>query len=95
MATPKQTDPQFKLRLTPDLKHKIDKAAEASNRSMNAEIIARLEASFDTGFRQDMVASQEFEIGRLKAIVSETLGMAQNLQEVLKSLEGATQNLKE
>ncbi|MBX3583676.1 MAG: Arc family DNA-binding protein [Rhizobiaceae bacterium] len=46
MATPKQTDPQFKLRLTGDLRDKIETAAKASNRSMNAEMIARLEESF-------------------------------------------------
>ncbi|NTF43088.1 Arc family DNA-binding protein [Rhizobium rhizogenes] len=47
MAPPRQTDPQFKLRLTPGLKARIERAAEANNRSMNAEIIARLEESFD------------------------------------------------
>lgn len=46
MAVPKQTDPQFKLRLTPELKVSIEKAADESGRSMNAEIIHRLEASF-------------------------------------------------
>ncbi len=43
MVTPKQTDPQFKLRLTADLKRQIEDAARAGNRSMNAEIVARLE----------------------------------------------------
>ncbi|MEI5680478.1 MULTISPECIES: Arc family DNA-binding protein [unclassified Mesorhizobium] len=43
MATPKQTDPQFKLRFTPELRDQIDAAATANNRSMNAEIVARLE----------------------------------------------------
>ncbi len=44
-----QTDPQYKLRLPPDLKARIEQAARDSNRSMNAEIIARLEATFETG----------------------------------------------
>lgn len=43
MATPKQTDPQFKLRFTPELRDQIEAAAKANNRSMNAEIVARLE----------------------------------------------------
>jgi len=43
MATPKQTDPQFKLRFTPELRDQIETAAKANNRSMNAEIVARLE----------------------------------------------------
>lgn len=46
MATPKQTDPQFKLRMTPEIKDAIEKAAIENNRSMNAEIMSRLEASF-------------------------------------------------
>lgn len=47
MATPKQTDPQFKLRLPLELKERIEKAAVTNNRSMNAEIVDRLEQSFD------------------------------------------------
>lgn len=46
MAAPKQTDPQFKLRLTPEVKAKIEHAANESGRSMNAEILWRLERSF-------------------------------------------------
>lgn len=47
MAAPKQTDPQFKLRLTRELKDAVEKAASANNRSMNAEIIHRLNLSFE------------------------------------------------
>ncbi|WP_415926729.1 Arc family DNA-binding protein [Devosia rhizosphaerae] len=47
MAAPKQTDPQFKLRLTPELKENIEAEAAKNNRSMNAEILHRLELSFD------------------------------------------------
>lgn len=46
MAPPKQTDPQFKLRMPPELKEAIDVAAERNNRSMNAEMLARLSDSF-------------------------------------------------
>lgn len=42
----KQTDPQMKIRLPPDLKAKVEQAAVSGNRSMGAEIVARLEASF-------------------------------------------------
>ena len=41
-----QTDPQYKLRLPADLKEKIKQASEENRRSMNAEIVARLEESF-------------------------------------------------
>lgn len=38
--------PPFGVRMGPDLKTKIEESAKANGRSMNAEIIARLEASF-------------------------------------------------
>lgn len=40
--------PPFGLRMQPDLKAKIEAASEASGRSMNAEIVARLENSFSS-----------------------------------------------
>lgn len=36
----------FGLRLLPELREKVEEAAKASGRSMNAEIVARLQASF-------------------------------------------------
>ena len=46
---PKQIDPQFKLRMTPEIKAAIARAASQNNRSMNAEILARLQSSFLSG----------------------------------------------
>lgn len=43
-----QTDPQYKLRLPPELKERIAESAKSLNRSMNADIVARLEKSFDS-----------------------------------------------
>lgn len=43
----KQTDPQYKLRMPVELKALIDEAAKENHRSINAEIIARLAASFN------------------------------------------------
>ncbi len=42
---PKQSDPQFKLRMTPEIKEAVERAAAENNRSMNAEILARLQKS--------------------------------------------------
>lgn len=39
-------DPHFRLRVPTELKTRIEAAAAENNRSMNAEIVARLEASF-------------------------------------------------
>jgi hypothetical protein len=42
-----QRDPQYKLRWSEDLRQKIAQSAKEHNRSMNADIVARLEQSFD------------------------------------------------
>ena len=39
-------DPQFKLRLPPALRAQVEQAATVSRRSLNAEIIVRLESTF-------------------------------------------------
>lgn len=39
-------DPQLKLRLAEELKQRVTDAARRNNRSVNAEIVSRLEASF-------------------------------------------------
>lgn len=41
-----QTDPQYKLRLPPELKAKIEESAKLHNRSMNADMVFRLEQTF-------------------------------------------------
>lgn len=41
-----RTDPQYKIRFTPELKSKLDKASEQSGRSLNGEILYRLQESF-------------------------------------------------
>ena len=41
-----RTDPQFKLRVPAALRLQIEQAAQAARRSMNAELVIRLEASF-------------------------------------------------
>ena len=45
---PKQTDPQFKLRLTPEIRDRIGAAAARNGRSLNAEILATLELGLDS-----------------------------------------------
>ena len=55
-ALMKQTDPQLKIRLPLELKERIEDAARHSNRSMNAEIVSRL----DLTFAQDDFAESDF-----------------------------------
>lgn len=40
-------DVEYKMRMTQDLKDKIVESAKEHNRSMNADIVARLENSFE------------------------------------------------
>lgn len=41
-----RTDPQFKLRMPPELLVQVEQTAKQANRSLNAEIVTRLQASF-------------------------------------------------
>ena len=41
-----RTDPQFKLRMHPALRAQLERAAQAARRSLNAELVFRLEQSF-------------------------------------------------
>ncbi len=41
-----RNDPEFRLRLPESLKNKIEELAKKNQRSINAEIVARLEQSF-------------------------------------------------
>ncbi|WAJ31176.1 Arc family DNA-binding protein [Antarcticirhabdus aurantiaca] len=68
-------DPQMKLRLPEALKTAIAKAAEANGRSLNAEIVQRLEQSI--GFEEEYGPLEEVmrevwnDIEKLKARVAE------------------------
>ncbi|HEJ8029426.1 TPA: Arc family DNA-binding protein [Serratia marcescens] len=52
-------DPQFRLRLPAELKEKIEDAAKDNNRSLNAEIVFRLDASFLNELQPDELLSAE------------------------------------
>lgn len=43
-------DLHFRLRIPADLKEKVERSAQASNRSMTAEIIHRISLTFDEGY---------------------------------------------
>ena len=54
-----QTDAQFKVRLPHDLKDKIRQSAELHNRTMTADIVARLEESFKNNKLSDDELSEK------------------------------------
>lgn len=55
-----RTDPQFKLRMPPALRAQVEQAAEQANRSLNAEIVTRLQASF-TQVKPEVSANEKPE----------------------------------
>jgi hypothetical protein len=60
----------FGLRMFPALRKQVEEAAAQNGRSMNSEIVARLEASFVSG-------GQEYEMDRILQAIRETLRKAQ------------------
>lgn len=69
-------DPQFRIRLPTELKGKIEQAAKESNRSLNAEIVFRLDASFMDEIPEDALLSADDAlqvVARAKEELSETI----------------------
>lgn len=58
----KQTDPQHNIRIPIELKTKIAESAKAHNRSMNADIVARLEKSFEIDSNQVALLQEEITL---------------------------------
>lgn len=70
----KQDDPQFKLRIPPELKRQLEEAAKSNTRTLGAEIVSRLDDSFQVAARIEEQAfrdgfesaSLRIEVDRLK-----------------------------
>lgn len=60
----KRSDPQFMTRLPEELHDRLKEAAAASGRSMNSELIVRLEASFSP-HQQPGIPSLDAEVSRV------------------------------
>lgn len=73
--------PPFGLRMQPELKERIEAAATTSGRSMNAEIVQRLEESFakkdsDAAVFQKLLDGQVVELTNRVALIDLRLAMA-------------------
>jgi len=81
--------PPFGLRMQPDLKAKVEKAAKANNRSLNAEIVSRLEQSFLSEIeRKDLEKIREFYTADERYVVEEYLaGKTDNPSSGVKRAE--------
>lgn len=87
----------FGLRMQPELKERIEKAAAQNNRSMNAEIIARLEFALGFDATADAQGSEFAELVARKldaqeAAVRETRREIADLKEWLRSRKPSVPN---
>lgn len=82
-------DPHFRLRIPPALKARIEEAAHANGNSLNAEIVARLEASFDLA---EMTADLQAHTQKtLEVAKAELAAMAKTLTEdAIREIEART-----
>ncbi|MDH1005675.1 Arc family DNA-binding protein [Acinetobacter junii] len=69
-----------RLRVPPELKQKIEDSAEKNNRSQSAEMVARLEQSFNKA------NAHETEMYLMNVMVKEQQKQIDQLQEMVKQL---------
>lgn len=84
----KTTMPDFKVRLPQSLKDQIEEAAAKNNRSMNGEILARLEASFAENAEVASDARSKLAAQRLMR------GPGDPLEKRMAELEGRVQAIE-
>jgi hypothetical protein len=85
--------PDFKLRLPPELRAQVDTAAFENNRSVNSEIVARLEQSFRDDLERQKQALETIQASatirtekHLVALQAELSDVASRLLEVERRL---------
>lgn len=86
-----QRDPQYKLRWPDELKEKIAQSAKEHNRSMNADIISRLEDSFK---ESDDPKTFESLAKIVKETTEETTRLHKELVKIIEQQKIEIENLK-
>ena len=86
-----QRDPQYKLRWSEDLRQKIAQSAKEHNRSMNADIVARLEDSFK---ESDDPKTFEKKKKIVKETTEETTRLHKELVKIIEQQKIEIENLK-
>lgn len=74
-----------RLRVPPELRDKISKSSEQYNRSMNADMVARLEQSFEAQI------SHEFEIHVMEIMLKE---QQDKINKLIQSIDNLTKIVK-
>jgi hypothetical protein len=84
--------PPFGLRLQPDLKQRVEEAARANSRSLNSEIVARLELSFQPRATPDEAENRRMQEQVIKALANENLALGKviaSYENIMMSIAGA------
>lgn len=82
----KRTDPQFKLRLPEVLKARLEESAAQANRSVNAEIVFRLESSYPQSIRDpDTKPDVQRILDEFQLSVQHTMAAQRALEEMLET----------
>ena len=79
----------LKVRVTAEFREKIATTAKENNRSMNAEIVARLEqsfekddaAEFDKGFVLQVIERQQDQINQLQKMIQDLMNQLRGSKE--------------
>ena len=81
-------DPQMKIRLPAELKAGVETAAKANNRTMNAEIVARLQATF-----RDATPKHTFDLIEDTAIASDEVLTPEQMELVREAATAAARHV--
>lgn len=84
-----RTDPTIYMRIPQDLKEKLDAASAENRRSMTAEVVARLQASFDAPVLPDIVSNTR------PTASTNDLALLYEITEAQMHLQQATMNLSD
>jgi len=77
-----------RLRISPELRDQIADSAKTHNRSMSADMVARLEKSFNSdGINPNELISEVIGLNKLVDRLDETIGI---LNDQIKSLKNKT-----
>lgn len=82
---------KFMVRFPPGIRDEIAQAAEENNRSMNAEVVARLERSLDVDRRLRGIAEED----PVRVIVATAEGMTEAIQKIQKLALSTASRLSE
>jgi len=82
---------KFMVRFPPGMRDEIAQAAEENNRSMNAEVVARLERSLDVDRRLRGIAEED----PVRVIVATAEGMTEAIQKIQKLALSTASRLSE